>query len=421
MAPPVGWWSLTKPQPDQWTGFNPGRQFLQLPGPTPVPESVMAAMTQPMVDPRGSAFSSLFHRVQHDLRKLFGGPDHVFLYPASASGAWEAALMNTMRRGDKVAVCINGYFAELWAETAQRMGFKVDKLKGDWRLPPDTVRLTEHLAEDKKNEIKAVMVVHNETSTGVMADISAVRRAMTETAHPALLMVDAVSSLGAVPFKQKTWGVDVAVCGSQKGLMLPPGLSFCAATRKAINKGPVSIRAYWNWDTHLEANQAGQLPYTPPIALMYGLAESLRRMEMEKLKNVFKRHDRLARATRHAVKKWGLQVYCKSEKAHSRAGTTVLVSEAADYLGMLTHAHWYLSLGSGLGKLHGRAFRIGHLGDVNELMLLGALSGVEMGLRACKIPEFKPGGVQAAISYLGKFAVAKTPRYTRRPLDDAFF
>jgi alanine-glyoxylate transaminase/serine-glyoxylate transaminase/serine-pyruvate transaminase len=385
-----------------------GRHFLQLPGPTNVPDRILRAMDRALIDHRGPAFARMTLGILEGLRPVFGTSARVFVFPSSGSGAWEAALVNTLSPGDRVLVFDQGFFADRWAEVALRMGLQVDRLGGDWRRPADPDLLGERLAEDGSHEVAAVLLVHNETSTGVTSDVAAVRAALDEAGHPALLMVDAVSSLAAMPFQQDEWRVDVTVAGSQKGLMLPPGLAFNAVSDLALaaNETAGLPRAYWDWAEMARFNESGYFPSTPATTLLYGLEEALGMLRDEGLDHVYRRHRRHAAATRMAVDTWGLENFCADPGGYSAAGTTVLVPEDVDAneFRRTVLERFDMSLGGGLGRLRGRVFRIGHLGDFNDLMLAGTLSGVEMGLRVAGVPH-EPGGAQAALSLLAERAM----------------
>ena len=387
-----------------------GRHFLQIPGPTNVPDRVLRAMDFPTIDHRGPEFQKLGLRVLEAIKPVFGTTNPVIIYPASGTGAWEAALVNTLNPGDKVLMAETGHFATLWKKLAEKLGLEPLFIEGDWRSGVNAQTLEQRLREDKNQEIKAVCVVHNETSTGVTSNIGAVRKAINAANHPALLMVDTISSMGSVEFKHDEWGVDVTVAGSQKGLMLPPGLSFNAISDKAIAASQKAKlpRAYWGWDEILAANKNGFWPSTPATNILYGLAEALDMLYEEGLPNVFTRHLRHAEATRRAVKGWGLEVLCRNPEEYSPALTAVVMPKKAD--GTYYNADDFrkvvlekfnMSLGTGLAKLQGWVFRIGHLGDFNDLTLIGTLGGVEMGLEAAGITHRK-GGTQAAIDYLAK-------------------
>lgn len=380
-----------------------GRHFLQIPGPTNVPGRVLRAMSRPTIDHRGPEFRSLAHEVLAEARKIFATEAPVLIFPASGTGAWEAALVNSLSPGDKILMCETGHFAALWQQMARRLGFETEVIATDWRRGADPVAIERRLAADRGGEIKAVCVVHNETSTGVTSRIGAVRKAIDSARHPALLVVDTISSLGSIDYRMDEWGVDVTVAGSQKGLMLPPGLSFNAVSEKALAaaKTARSPRSYWDWNDMLAANRKGFFPYTPATNLLYGLREALAMLLEEGLPAVFARHARHAEATRRAVRAWGLEVLCAEPTEYSASLTAVLVPEGsdADRLREVILDAFDLSLGMGLGRLAGKVFRIGHLGDFNDLMLAGTLSGVEMGLRLAGVP-YRPGGTQAALDYL---------------------
>ena len=384
--------------------YRSGRHFLQLPGPTQVPGRVFRAMNRAVLDHRGPEFGRLARGLFDGLKGVFGDPAHVFIFPSSASGCWETALVNTLSPGDRVLLWNHGFFASKWGDFARALGFDVEALAGDWRHPADPERIASRLAQDRERKIRAVLVVHNETSTGVTSDIAAVRAALDDAGHPALLMVDAVSSLAATPYRQAEWGVDVTVCGSQKGLMLPPGLGFCAVSEAALDRhraAPRAPRAYFDWTEMLRENERGYFPYTPPTTLLYGLEASLAMLREEGAAATFARHARLAEATRRAVAGWGLRNYCQDPGAVSSAGTTVLVGEGedAEAFRLAVLERFDMSLGTGLGPLKGKVFRIGHLGDLNELMLMGALAGVEMGLKTSGIAH-AAGGLAAAADFL---------------------
>mgnify|MGYP001408407140 CR=1 FL=1 len=380
-----------------------GRHFLQIPGPTNVPDRILRAMDRPTIDHRGPEFAALGREVLAGIKTIFRTEQPVVIYPASGTGAWEAAIVNTLSPGDKVLMFETGHFATLWRNLAERFGIQCDFVPGDWRrgVDPDTVEA--RLSEDREHTIKAVMVVHNETSTGVASRIPLVRRAIDRTGHPALLLVDTISSLASIDYRHDEWGVDVTVSGSQKGLMLPPGLSFNAVSEKALaasraNRMP---RSYWDWAEMLTPNQAGLFPYTPATNLLYGLREAIAMLHEEGLDNVFARHDRHAEATRRAVEAWGLEVLALNPAEYSSSLTAVLLPDGqdADGLRRIILDRFDMSLGAGLGKLAGMVFRIGHLGDFNDLTLTGTLTGVEMGLELAGVPHRK-GGVDAAMRFL---------------------
>ncbi|MGA6167748.1 pyridoxal-phosphate-dependent aminotransferase family protein [Amycolatopsis magusensis] len=380
-----------------------GRHFLQIPGPTNVPDSVLRAMAAPTIDHRGPEFGELGRSVLAGLKPVFGTTRPVVLYPASGTGAWEAALVNTLSPGDRVLCFETGHFATLWQEMAGKLGLNVDFVPGDWRHGVDPARVADRLGQDSAHEIKAVCVVHNETSTGVTSRIAEIRAAIDAADHPALLLVDTISSLGSIDYRHDEWGVDVTVAGSQKGLMLPPGLSFNAISDKALAASEKATlpRSFWDWRPMLAAAERGYFPYTPATNLLYGLRESLRLLDEEGLPHVFARHIRHAEATRAAVAGWGLEVLCADEREHSAALTAVLVPEGhdADKIRALILDRFDMSLGAGLGKLTGRIFRIGHLGSFNDLSLAGTLSGVQMGLALSGVP-IRPDGVNAALDRL---------------------
>ena len=387
-----------------------GRHFLQIPGPTNVPDRVLRAIDHPTIDHRGPEFQALGKKLLAQVGAVFGTRGPVVIYPASGTGAWEAALVNTLSPGDRVLMFETGHFATLWKKMADRLGLRADFLGGDWRRPVDAAAIGDALAADRGHEIRAVCVVHNETSTGVASDIAAVRRAIDAAGHPALLLVDTISSLGSIEYLHDAWGVDVTVAGSQKGLMLPPGLSFNAVSAKAIeaSRGAKLPKAYWAWDDVLAANQTGFWPTTPSTNLLYGLSEALDMLDEEGLARVFARHARHAEATRRAVRGWGLEILCEDPTAYSNSLTAVMMparaeggSHDADAFRRLVLERFDMSLGTGLSKLAGRVFRIGHLGDFNDLTLMGTLAGVEMGLALAGVPHRK-GGVQAAMDYLAE-------------------
>jgi alanine-glyoxylate transaminase/serine-glyoxylate transaminase/serine-pyruvate transaminase len=380
-----------------------GRHFLQIPGPTNVPDRILRAIDHPTIDHRGPDFGRLGATVLDGIKRIFQTRSPVVIYPASGTGAWEAALVNTLSPGDAVLMAETGHFASLWRELAVRLGLKPEFLPGDWRHGADPAAIEAHLAEDRGHRIKAVCVVHNETSTGVTSRVSEIRAAIDRVGHPALFLVDTISSLGSIDYRHDEWGVDVTVGGSQKGLMLPPGLSFNAVSDKARNaaKSARLPRSYWDWEAMIGANQTGYFPYTPATNLLFGLREAIDMLLEEGLPSVFARHDRHAEATRRAVRAWGLEVLAANPREYSSALTAVLVPEGvdADALRGTILEHFDMSLGNGLGRLKGRVFRIGHLGSFNDLMLCATLSGVEMGLAKHGVP-YQRGGVQVAMDYL---------------------
>jgi alanine-glyoxylate transaminase / serine-glyoxylate transaminase / serine-pyruvate transaminase len=389
------------------THRRPGRHFLQIPGPTPVPERILAAMSRQILDHRGLEFGELGRRVLSGIKGLFKTTGHVIIYPSSGSGAWEAGLTNTLSPGDKVLMCETGQFAVLWEAMARRLGLETDVVPTDWRIGADANAIEKKLRADTEKKIKAVCVVHNETSTGCLTRLDEVRKAIDAAGHPALLMADAISSLAAADLRHDEWGVDVTVAGSQKGMMLPPGLSFTAISAKAIEatKTAALKKSYFAWDDMLSSNATGYFPYTPATGLLYGLAESIDMINEEGLENVFARHRRLSEATRRAVRAWGFETQCRDAKYHSPAVTTVQMPEGhnADVYRKIVLDNFNMSLGTGLNKIAGKAFRIGHLGDTNELTILGALTGVEMGFELAGVPH-KKGGVAAAMSYIAETA-----------------
>ena len=380
-----------------------GWHFLQIPGPSNTPGRVLRAMGQPTVDHRGPAFEVLAKRILEKLRRVFQTSGHVIIYPSSGTGAWEAALVNLFKPGDTVLAYETGHFAVLWKTLAIKIGLNVEWIEGDWRHGADPSKIESLLKADKQQRIKGVMVVHNETSTGITSNIQAVREAIDMAGHPALLLVDVVSSLCTTKFNQDAWGVDVAICASQKGLMLPPGLGFNSINEKArlAAKGIQSIHSYWQWEKIIEINETGYFPYTPASGLFYGLDESLSMIFEEGLDGLVDRHKKLAAACRTAVDTWGLENQCADEKEYSDSTTALIMPPGhnADELRRFILENYNMSLGSGLGKLKSKVFRIGHLGDFNELMLMAALSGVEMGMMAKGVP-FQKGGVQAAMDFL---------------------
>jgi alanine-glyoxylate transaminase/serine-glyoxylate transaminase/serine-pyruvate transaminase len=386
-------------------GSTSGRHFLQIPGPTNVPDRVLRALARPTIDHRGPEFARLAREVIEGLRQVCKTAGPVVIYPSSGTGAWEAALVNTLSPEDKVLMFETGHFATLWRNMAGRLGLRVDFVPGDWRHGVDPDAVEAKLAEDRSHAIKAVAIVHNETSTGVTSRVAEVRRRMDRAGHPALLMVDTISSLASIDYRHDEWGVDVTVSCSQKGLMLPPGLGLNAVSQKALaaSKSARLPRSYWDWEPMLKDNQAGFFPYTPATNLLYGLREALHMLFEEGLENVFARHDRHAEATRRAVQAWGLEVVCLNPEEYSSSLTAVMMPEGhdADRLRKIILERFDMSLGTGLGKLKGKIFRIGHLGDFNDLMLAGTLGGVEMGLHIAGVP-FTRGGVSAALDFLSR-------------------
>jgi alanine-glyoxylate transaminase/serine-glyoxylate transaminase/serine-pyruvate transaminase len=380
-----------------------GRHFLQIPGPTNVPDRVLRAMDNPTMDHRGPDFGLLGKQILEKVKTVFKTTQPVIIYPASGTGAWEAALVNTLSPGDTVLMCETGQFASLWREMAGRLSIKTDLIETDWRRGADVPGIEAKLRADTAHTIKAVCVVHNETSTGATSRIEEVRRAMDAVGHPALLLVDTISSLGSIDYRHDEWGVDVTVAGSQKGLMLPPGLSFNAISEKALkaSEGAKLPRSFWDWKPMLASNATGYFPYTPATNMLYALDTALDMLLEEGLENVFARHDRHAEATRRAVRAWGLEIQCEDPRHYSSALTAVRLPEghSANALRAAILERFNMSLGNGLGRLNDRVFRIGHLGDFSDLALTGTLTGVEMGLRIAGVPS-KSGGVQAAMDYL---------------------
>ncbi len=380
-----------------------GRHFLQIPGPSNVPDRILRAIDNATIDHRGPEFQQLGREVLAGLKAIFQTKGPVVIYPASGTGAWEAALVNTLSPGDRVLMFETGQFATLWRELAGRLGLEIDFVPGDWRHGVDPAALEAKLAEDKQHRIKAVCAVHNETSTGVVTHPAPLRQAIDRVKHPALFMVDTISSLGSIDYRHDEWGVDVTVAGSQKGLMLPPGLSFNAVSDKALaaHKSSKMPRSYWDWVPMLKMNENGFFPYTPSTNLLYGLREAIAMLQEEGLANVFARHHRFGEATRTAVRTWGLEILCQDEHAYSDVLTGVVMPAGhdADKLREVILDAFDMSLGQGLGKVAKKVFRIGHLGDFNDLTLVGTLSGVEMGLELAGVPHRK-GGVAAAMQVL---------------------
>jgi alanine-glyoxylate transaminase/serine-glyoxylate transaminase/serine-pyruvate transaminase len=385
-----------------------GRHFLQIPGPTNVPDRILRAIDHVTIDHRGPEFALLAKSVQAGLKKVFKTEGEVVIYPASGTGAWEAALVNSLSPGDLVLMVETGHFAAMWKKMADKLGLNVEFMPGDWRQGADPARVEARLAADKEHQIKAVCVVHNETSTGVTSRVADLRQAIDRCAHPALFMVDTISSLASIDYRHDEWGVDVTVAASQKGLMLPPGLSFNAISAKALaaSRSAKLPRSYWDWQEMIAINPAGYFPYTPATNLLYGLHEALDMLFEEGLDNVFARHDRHAEATRRAVHGWGLEILCLNPSEYSSVLTAVLMPEGhnADAFRTAVLNRFNMSLGPGLGKISGKVFRIGHLGDFNDLSLCGVLAGVDMGLGLAGVPHRK-GGVQAALNYLAETPV----------------
>jgi alanine-glyoxylate transaminase/serine-glyoxylate transaminase/serine-pyruvate transaminase len=383
--------------------IHTGRHFLQIPGPTNVPDRILRAIDAPVIDHRSAEFASLCKEVLDGMRGIFQTSGHVVIYPGSGSGGWEAAIVNTLSPGDRVLLFETGHFSLLWRGVAEKFGIQVDYVPGNWRRGANAAELESRLAEDRGHAIKAVLVVHNETSSGVTGHLPEIRRALDSAHHPALLMADTVSSLGSIDYRHDEWGVDVAIAGSQKGLMLPPGLGFNAISEKALRASETARlpRSFWDWQEMLKQNRIGFFPYTPPTNLLYGLREALRMFQEEGLTNVFLRHNRYGEATRAAVRAWGLEIVCEEPREYSSAVTAVFTPEGhdADDLRAVILENFDMSLGAGLSKFAGKVFRIGHLGSFNDLTLAGTLCGVEMGLRLAGVPH-KEGGVMAALNSL---------------------
>jgi alanine-glyoxylate transaminase/serine-glyoxylate transaminase/serine-pyruvate transaminase len=380
-----------------------GRHHLHIPGPTPVPDRILRAMDTPIIDHRGPEFSKLARRCLDGLKTIFKTTNPVIIYTATGTGAWEAALINTLSPGDKVLMVETGQFALLWKAMAEKIGLKPELIATDWRIGADPAAIESRLREDKGKEIKAVCVLHNETSTGCLSPIAEIRKAIDKAGHPALLMVDTISSLASADYRHDEWGVDVTIGGAQKGLMLPPGMSFNAISDKALKAAKTSKlpKSFWAWDDMLNMNKVGFFPYTPGTQLLQGLSVAIEMLHEEGLDNVFSRHDRMAEATRRAIRAWGLDIICKDPKYHSPTITAVLTPEGvdADAFRALALEHFNISYGSSFGRFAGKMFRIGHLGDINDGDLLGGLAITEMALALADIPHNK-GGVQAAMDYL---------------------
>lgn len=383
--------------------YRAGRHFLQIPGPSNVPDQILRAIAQPTIDHRGPEFAELTLRILDKLAGVFNTASPIFIFPASGTGGWESSLLNTLSPGDKVLAFETGHFATLWKNVAEKLGLEVEWVTGDWRQAIDPAVVEDYLRADKQHAIKAVLAVHTETSSGATSDIKQIRAAIDAARHPALFMVDAVSSLACSEFQHDDWGVDVSISASQKGLMLPPGLCFNAVSEKALKSAEDSgfQHSYWRWKEMLALNKNGYFPYTPATNLLYGLDEALSMLHAEGLDCVFQRHARLAQATRLAVEGWGLENLCLKPEQCSNSTTAVLMPDGhdADRLRDIILDRFNMSLGMGLGKVKGKVFRIGHIGDFNELMLAGALSGVEMGLGLAGVPH-KNAGVNAALEFL---------------------
>jgi alanine-glyoxylate transaminase/serine-glyoxylate transaminase/serine-pyruvate transaminase len=393
--------------------LHTGKHFLQIPGPTNVPDRVLRAMDYPTIDHRGPEFAELGLRVIEGSKKIFRTKQPVIIYPSSGTGAWEAAIVNTLSPGDKVLMAETGQFATLWRNMAEKLKLEIDFLPGDWRRGASPEQIEAKLAADKSHSIKAVMVVHNETSTGCVTRIPEIRKAMDRAKHPSLLMVDTISSLGSIEYEHDAWGVDVTVTCSQKGLMLPPGLGFNAVSEKALAaaKANTSVRSYWDWSEIIVANKGGSWPYTPATNMLYGLDEAIKMLLEEGLDNVFARHKRYSAATRAAVRAWELEVLCQEASEHSPILTAVLMPQGhdADAYRKVVLDNFDMSLGAGLGKIKGKVFRIGHLGHFNDLTLMGTLAGVEMGLDLAGVPH-RSGGVLAAMDVLKRSEAVPMPR-----------
>ena len=389
-----------------------GRHFLQIPGPTNVPDRVLRAIDMPTIDHRGPEFAELGLHVLEACKTIFRTKNPVIIYPSSGTGAWEAAIVNALSPGDTVLMAETGHFASQWRALAERFKLEVDMIPGDWRRGASPEQIEAKLTEDRAHRIKAVMVVHNETSTGATSRVADIRKAIDRAKHPALFMVDTISSLASVAYEHDAWGVDVTVGGSQKGLMLPPGLGFNAVSDKALAaaKANTSTRSYWDWHEIIAANKSGGWPYTPATNMLYGLKEAIAMLHEEGLDNVFARHQRHAAATRAAVRAWNLEVLCVEPREQSPVLTGVVMPDGhdADHFRKVTLEHFDMSLGAGLSKLKGKIFRIGHLGHFNDLMLMGTLAGVEMGLHLAGVPH-RAGGVQAAMDVLKDKGTQATP------------
>jgi len=385
--------------------YKAGRHFLQVPGSTNIPDRVLRAIDAPAMDHRGPKFQDLSKRILERIKLIFKSTDPVVIFPSAGTGAMEAALANTLNEGDKVLMFETGHFATEWCQAAQRYRINVDFVPGDWRTGADPKIVEQKLLADKKHEIKAVLVTHNETSTGIKSRVEEIRKAIDKTNHPALFMVDTISSLGSYNYEHQKWKVDVTVGGSQKGLMCPPGLSFNVISNKALEayKSSKIVKSYWHWGQMLENNKLGFYPYTPAVNLLYGLNEAINMLLEEGLDNVFARHKRHADATRLAVEAWGLEILAKNPIERSDSITAIMVPEGhdSDNLRKIIYDNYDMSLGTGLNKVKGKVFRIGHMGDLNDLMLAGTLAGVEMGLKQSGIP-FKRGGIMSALDFLSK-------------------
>jgi alanine-glyoxylate transaminase/serine-glyoxylate transaminase/serine-pyruvate transaminase len=384
-----------------------GRHFLHIPGPTPLPDRVLRAMDNAIIDHRGPEFAKLTKRVLEGIKTIFKTAKPVIIYTATGTGAWEASLVNTLSPGDRVLMVETGQFAALWKNMANRLGLKPEFIETDWRIGADPKAIEAHLKKDKAHEIKAICILHNETSTGCLSPVAEIRKAIDAAGHPALFMVDTISSLASTDYRHDEWGVDVTIGGAQKGLMLPPGMSFNAVSDKALAASKTSkfTKSFWSWDDMLNMNKQGFFPYTPATNMLYGLREAIDMLHEEGLDNVFARHDRFAEATRRAVRAWGLEILCRDPKYYSPTITAVLLPDGhdADAFRALALEQFNISYGMSFGKYAGKMFRIGHLGDINDLTLLGALAGTEMALALAGVPH-KKGGVQAAMDYLTEAA-----------------
>ena len=385
--------------------YKAGRHFLQVPGPTNIPDRILRAMDLPAMDHRGPKFADLSKSILQRTKLIFKSTDPVLIFPSAGTGAMEAAIANTLNEGDKVLMFETGHFATEWCQAAQRYKLNVDFVPSEWRTGADPKVVEQKLLADKNHEIKAVLVTHNETSTGIASRVEEIRKAIDATKHPALFMVDTISSLGSFNYEHQKWKVDVSVGGSQKGLMLPPGLSFNVVSNKALEayKNSKLTKSYFDWGQMIENNKNGFYPYTPAVNLLYGLNESINMLLEEGLENVFARHARHAEATRIAVHAWGLEILAKNPVERSNSITAIMVPAGhdSDNLRKIILDNYDMSLGTGLAKIKGKVFRIGHLGDFNDLMLAGTLAGVEMGLKQSGIP-FKPGGIMKALDFLSK-------------------
>jgi alanine-glyoxylate transaminase / serine-glyoxylate transaminase / serine-pyruvate transaminase len=385
------------------TSRKAGRHFLQIPGPTPVPDRILRAMDTPVIDHRGPEFAKLGKRALEGIKTIFKTTKPVIIYTATGTGAWEGALVNTLSPGDKVLMVETGQFATLWKNMAVKLGLKPELIPTDWRIGADPAVIEARLREDKGHEIKAVCVLHNETSTGCLSPIAEIRRAIDAAGHPALFMVDTISSLASADYRHDEWGVDVSVGGAQKGLMLPPGMSFNAVSDKALaaSKNSTLPKSFFGWDDMLAMNKTGYFPYTPGTNMLHGLVEGIDMLHEEGLDNVFARHERHAEATRQAARGWGFEILCRDPKYYSPTITAVMLPEGHDAEAYRAVAldQFDISYGTSFGRWAGRYFRIGHLGDTNDLTIIGALAGAEMALALAGVPH-KKGGVQAAMDYL---------------------